>query len=82
MRLPNFADRAADMAADATPTGWRGLPLCPWYRKAMHETRASARGQRDSLVRSKGIKVGIYSIYRCDLCNTLHVGRRNGAHRK
>lgn len=73
---------ATGMIPGAAPTGWHGLPLCPWYRKVMHETRASAREQRDSLVRNKGIKVGIFSIYRCGRCDTLHVGRRNGAHRK
>jgi hypothetical protein len=49
---------------------------CPMTTKQQHSTKEGALRQRAQLLGRKGKSNGRTNVYRCDWCDTWHVGRR------
>ncbi len=57
---------------------WRepGKDRCPITNKEKHPTKDAAKGHRAHIIGRNGKANGRTNVYRCDWCDTWHVGRR------
>lgn len=65
------------------PARWQDLPRCAFWNKVCHPDRESAVAHAEHLNkahRARGQIVKV-TVFRCDLCDKLHVGDR-GKRRK